>query len=145
MDVIYTDAQYGITPACAGKSDHKCCGCGRGRDHPRMRGEKGITAVSVDEDKGSPPHARGKVYIWKIDQTGEGITPACAGKSPVSFRERQHFRDHPRMRGEKCLASSIVIVSKGSPPHARGKVPTKVGGGVCARITPACAGKSEQL
>ena len=50
--------------------------------------------------------------------------------------------DHPRMRGEKTLASVSGGSWLGSPPHARGK---ELSIGLYSKfigITPACAGKS---
>ena len=55
---------------------------------------------------------------------GEGITPACAGKTAIWMTCLTGCRDHPRMRGED--AGSL---REASP---RG------------RITPACAGKTRR-
>ena len=53
-----------ITPACAGKTARRFprkCG---GRDHPRMRGEDPCSIEFVRRRWGSPPHARGRPYIY---------------------------------------------------------------------------------
>ena len=50
--------------------------------------------------------------------------------------------DHPRMGGEKSIATAKPQTFGGSPPHGRGK---ELGGVVCqlgGGITPAWAGKS---
>ena len=50
---------------------------------------------------GSPPHMRGKVRCFISTSDGNGITPACAGKSLDFALNVDAFRDHPRMCGEK--------------------------------------------
>ena len=70
-----------ITPAWAGKS--ACAASARGglKDHPRVGGEKFITAVVPVAAAGSPPRGRGKVHIPVRAVSAAGITPAWAGKS----------------------------------------------------------------
>ena len=94
-------AQRGITPACAGKSANARQMALRGRDHPRMRGEKSKAEGVIGLRKGSPPHARGKVSASRRLRLTVGITPACAGKRAGSRRSAWRAWDHPRMRGEK--------------------------------------------
>ena len=76
-----TQAQAGITPACAGKSS---CGpktAAAARDHPRVCGEKVARASCAGRFLGSPPRVRGKVR-------NNSTSSICA-------------RDHPRVCGEK--------------------------------------------
>ena len=49
----------GITPACAGIRNLDIYLRRGSEDHPRMRGDKGITREQVERGRGSPPHARG--------------------------------------------------------------------------------------
>ena len=135
----------GITPACAGKrSGQRRCTAGTW-DHPRMRGEKTIKNGHCQASQGSPPHARGKVHVRMICACNTGITPACAGKSDCLSVLKERLRDHPRMRGEKCYPSCRAGYTGGSPPHARGKGDAIVDKSIWAGITPACAGKSNDL
>ena len=90
---------------------------------------------------GSPPRVRGKAIGIVRDAEGDGITPACAGKSSARHWKRPATRDHPRVCGEKSCINARNFVATGSPPRVRGK-------GILAkstewqyRITPACAGK----
>ena len=84
---------------------------------------------------------RGKGYCVLNAFDGDGITPACAGKSALhSFRSRQTW-DHPRMCGEKEDALPVLPTDSGSPPHVRGKDCRPQRCRVSGRITPACAGK----
>ena len=71
----------------------------------------------------------------------EGITPACAGKSPGWGSGIYCDRDHPRVCGEKLRPSSALMVRTGSPPRVRGKVNRLALLLLCSGITPACAGK----
>ena len=90
----------GITPACAGNTLlHRFPALFHG-DHPRMRGEYTEAQYIKLGATGSPPHARGiRVLLSPANQT-LGITPACAGNTPSTFRKPHQNRDHPRMRGE---------------------------------------------
>ncbi len=92
-------------------------------------------------DLGSPPRARGKAQQFVIDHGVNGITPACAGKSPSGKNSPAAARDHPRACGEKFFGLARRDEWVGSPPRVRGKVDkvfsrTNYGG-----ITPARAGK----
>ena len=82
--VVATFSLYqvpGITPAYAGKS-LSGAGCIRAeKDHPRLCGEKMITARRMQASSGSPPPMRGKegANHERVEQCR--ITPAYAGKS----------------------------------------------------------------
>ena len=91
-------------------------------DHPRMRGED-VEGKSRNKRRyGSPPHARGRPTEVVSDQTGEGITPACAGKTPAMCTSYSPSGDHPRMRGEDMGLIPSEGTPTGSPPHARGRL-----------------------
>ena len=110
-------------------------------DHPRLRGEKGCTAVKNAPFSGSPPLTRGKVTNSDHSLPISGITPAYAGKSSKSAVTQAERWDHPRLRGEKATKEVTPRNLTGSPPLTRGK-----GGGARVpdrrrRITPAYAGK----
>ena len=72
-----------IIPACAGKSADLYDLRFESQDHPRMRGEKCISATSLQNLSGSSPHARGKVNRFRSRITCNRIIPACAGKSQI--------------------------------------------------------------
>ena len=55
------------------------------------------------------------------------------------------MRDHPRTRGEKCIAFPRLAFAIGSPPHTRGKVVNGSGAEIPGGITPAHAGKSGRI
>ncbi len=90
---------------------------------------------------GSPPHMRGKGSSVKAWQARSGITPAHAGKSYGTGKERMIVRDHPRTCGEKRVSPNRPSTGSGSPPHMRGKVSNRSKHALFCGITPAHAGK----
>ena len=107
-----------------------------------MRGEDFQWFIDIGYPRGSPPHARGRHLLPIVSLYTLRITPACAGKTCRGFANNSGSSDHPRMRGEDEGVVLVVVVSPGSPPHARGRPQT--GGELLevSRITPACAGKT---
>ena len=110
-------------------------------DHPRIRGEKPCKTKCTVQDKGSPPHTRGKGKQLKEQGVALRITPAYAGKSTASITVESIVGDHPRIRGEKAYSSAYSSAYFGSPPHTRGKVTHSWSCALPPRITPAYAGK----
>ena len=90
-----------ITPAWAGKRQGVFSTPGTAVDHPRMGGEKAAYEMGYRDGRGSPPHGRGKAYIFRTFWGVERITPAWAGKSRLCSRGLTRAQDHPRMGGEK--------------------------------------------
>ena len=132
----------GITPACAGNSARSMGTIAVAWDHPRLRGEQLVEAPSFGKDIGSPPLARGTVYISSKIHSRIGITPACAGNSKPSLTFSRFIGDHPRLRGEQCLQRLQHLHVLGSPPLARGTVSSGNSSPPIHGITPACAGNS---
>ena len=118
-DTTYSD---GITPAYAGKSFEEHGFVIGVWDHPRVCGEKASVLSFCSLRGGSPPRMRGKVCYLGCISVSTGITPAYAGKRGHSFFGARHFRDHPRVCGEKNGLAIITSVLMGSPPRMRGKV-----------------------
>ena len=94
-------SHVGITPACAGKRLYDIRRTILTEDHPRVCGEKIQQNLDVDFSQGSPPRVRGKVNVYYMSVDGNGITPACAGKSWENVIYWDTDRDHPRVCGEK--------------------------------------------
>ena len=113
---------FRITPACAGKTRRTPRRRARRSDHPRMRGEDGRCHEWFSFVRGSPPHARGRLWSRRAWRTGKRITPACAGKTRSFFETICFQPDHPRMRGEDRPDASRWVAALGSPPHARGRL-----------------------
>ena len=93
-----------ITPACAGKTDHRLVAFIVSRDHPRVCGENLFNSVKKTWLQGSPPRVRGK-HIKSIGALNSvRITPACAGKTRTLRGSGDRREDHPRVCGENsCL------------------------------------------
>ena len=133
----------GITPACAGNSEHRRRGRYTLWDHPRLRGEQRKRPRFARRCIGSPPLARGTARSLPGPNRSTGITPACAGNRQTIDTDDAPSEDHPRLRGEQPSWARSTSRAQGSPPLARG---TDFGGryiGDKSGITPACAGNSE--
>ena len=117
----------------------KCPGCGI---TPAWAGKSQRCWAAHRPAEGSPPRGRGKDVTLKTSSEKPGITPAWAGKSDIYETLGTDPEDHPRVGGEKCGQCVVVVGVKGSPPRGRGKADHISGHNLCARITPAWAGKS---
>ena len=94
---------------------------------------------------GSPPLTRGKEIFVPVANPHKRITPAYAGKSAIQYFHFVIHGDHPRLRGEKRILSSANSRLQGSPPLTRGKASATCPAWEKFRITPAYAGKREQI
>ena len=133
-----------ITPAHAGKSSARLISQMGLKDHPRTRGEKPYQPSAPAGAQGSPPHTRGKGLLKTAISQIVRITPAHAGKSIINSEGSDTVTDHPRTRGEKRATAGTIILTRGSPPHTRGKVNPPQDFIYYLGITPAHAGKSSQ-
>ena len=74
--LVDIEVAIGITPAWAGKSSLRILSIFAATDHPRVGGEKSISAPSWWPGTGSPPRGRGKAaFVVRFD-SGIRITPA---------------------------------------------------------------------
>ena len=114
----------GITPACAGKT--YACNDGQIRlwDHPRVCGKNSILVPDTVIFLGSPPRVREKPEKDLISASQRGITPACAGKTPLRCNHLTSTRDHPRVCGKNVSNAIEAIKNLGSPPRVREKLNT---------------------
>ena len=91
-------------------------------DHPRIRGEHAVAAVTVPAYSGSSPHTRGARAGLVVRGSGAGIIPAYAGSTYA------YSVDH--------------VAEMGSSPHTRGALGSLSAGHVLGRIIPAYAGST---
>ena len=131
----------GFTPAYAGKIFYTARGCRCSWVHPRIRGEDLISRLRGFGVLGSPPHTRGRFFLFGIRRPLRGFTPAYAGKIPDVPGNASGDEVHPRIRGEDCATGLGSTVEQGSPPHTRGRLRHRVGQYGRAGFTPAYAGK----
>ena len=152
----------GIIPACAGNTFNAISTSMKRRDHPRMRGEHGISQANTPARTGSSPHARGTHRPTYTLDPNHGIIPACAGNTvraltrPTAAWDHPRMRgehlciiffvlwlrDHPRMRGEHRKRGVTKSTGSGSSPHARGTHVDIRDEGLGNGIIPACAGNT---
>ena len=88
---------------------------------------------------------RGKVGGSSSSICLSRITPAHAGKSFSYCSRNVSDWDHPRTCGEKFPSFSPAVHPDGSPPHMRGKAVPIVPATFPIGITPAHAGKSQNV
>ncbi len=88
---------------------------------------------------------RGKAVFVRHCCVLSRITPAYAGKRPMSGQTVPSNWDHPRLCGEKDLTKDALHWYKGSPPPMRGKETLHCWRKGSCRITPAYAGKSVEV
>ena len=134
-----------ITPAYAGKRLAGNCRKILFEDHPRLCGEKQKIFPSSLGDRGSPPPMRGKGRTAAAHFGSDRITPAYAGKSLSVRCSGKSWRDHPRLCGEKSRNGTPKVKYWGSPPPMRGKGPASAKWARASGITPAYAGKSQNM
>ena len=102
-----TEEQEGITPAPAGKTRFLLRIHIELWDHPRTCGENVLYMSSKGAIRGSPPHLRGKLFIYPLPTAKSRITPAPAGKTIINNDKKFQFRDHPRTCGENVFRCAI--------------------------------------
>ena len=90
----------GLIPAHAGKTGESRWLSGRGRAHPRSRGENPAPTRTFASALGSSPLTRGKHHEQAEAATRLGLIPAHAGKTAGTRSEVPIPRAHPRSRGE---------------------------------------------
>ena len=131
-----------ITPACAGSTCRTHEGLEAVEDHPRLRGEYYYHSHTESLLEGSPPLARGVLFIRIRSMQHLRITPACAGSTDFKTLGAKKYWDHPRLRGEYCKRMHRLLRRRGSPPLARGVLQKNAQTFAKKRITPACAGST---
>ncbi len=114
---------HGLTPAGAGTAHHRMASTRGPRAHPRRRGDGDPDLCGGRPGAGSPPQARGRLAVHRIDALVEGLTPAGAGTAVMRSFVVGAGRAHPRRRGDGPVSGSTgcMRVSSGSPPQARGR------------------------
>ena len=131
-----------IIPACAGSTKNlKSANSVRG-DHPRVRGEHGLSTQCTHPSTGSSPRARGAPGRGCYAEPKMGIIPACAGSTPNGSLRSVSARDHPRVRGEHIPARRLDALPPGSSPRARGARDPHFSLPCVWGIIPACAGST---
>ena len=90
--------------------------------------------------QGSSPLARGLLAVADFETDADGIIPARAGFTPLSWSPGRETRDHPRSRGVYSTTAATPTVPAGSSPLARGLRRARIPAPQFPRIIPARAG-----
>ena len=135
----------GLIPAHAGKTRF-LPGChGRGRAHPRSRGENGRGHWRGSPFRGSSPLTRGKHDGHVLGGVHDGLIPAHAGKTGRTPTRAKSSTAHPRSRGENRGSRIYRPCYVGSSPLTRGKLAAELGLRRGEGLIPAHAGKTREL
>ena len=132
----------GIIPAYAGSTAFASSHFALSTDHPRIRGEHGVSAYNFTRQAGSSPHTRGARVFDEDRGQVEGIIPAYAGSTSLVMRSCCLGRDHPRIRGEHLRGFLEVPGYGGSSPHTRGAPHAEPRRRILGGIIPAYAGST---
>ena len=132
-----------ITPACAGTTSHDCRHNQAGKDHPRVCGNHLAWITSSPASPGSPPRVREPQSEVAWSCQCRRITPACAGTTNVDHLLTSLSLDHPRVCGNHSVDPSNMDQSAGSPPRVREPRGEHSIDLMTNRITPACAGTTD--
>ncbi len=136
--------RHRITPACAGNTILTFIGIHCFWDHPRLCGEHWYPIPVYSPISGSPPPVRGTQPEENQDINMCRITPACAGNTLCGHQRRRGLPDHPRLCGEHDCRPCAAKRPRGSPPPVRGTRMNKARCSCQCRITPACAGNTQE-
>ncbi len=89
-----------FTPACAGTTKPPRRADLRALVHPRVRGDNAGRSTRLISYSGSPPRARGQLWIRLPEPRRGRFTPACAGTTVVAWLVISRSTVHPRVRGD---------------------------------------------
>ena len=95
-------------------------GSGLPSAHPRSRGEHLLQRLAFAWRSGSSPLARGTSIHSVLFIAPPRLIPARAGNITSIPRYSSFSAAHPRSRGEHLVTGSVLSVTRGSSPLARG-------------------------
>ena len=130
----------GSSPLARGLPVIRSWSCSARKDHPRSRGVYWPSRISKRTRTGSSPLARGLLAVADFETDADGIIPARAGFTPLSWSPGRETRDHPHSRGVYSTTAATPTVPAGSSPLARGLRRARIPAPQFPRIIPARAG-----
>ena len=110
--------------------------------HPRVCGENSLIRRRRVSLVGSSPRVRGKPCAFITVAAGDGLIPACAGKTHLGFLLLRAWWAHPRVCGENRPGRPGRPGRNGSSPRVRGKPIQDFSDLFQRGLIPACAGKT---
>ena len=142
---VQGSALAGSPPRVREKLEFLRCQLALLKDHPRVCGKNSSSAWIIPAFSGSHPRVREKRPSSSEIHSDTGITPACAGKTPLSRALLRCPWDHPRVCGKNLLKQWVELHRPGSPPRVREKPAPIIYQQTHDGITPACAGKTNSF
>ena len=131
-------------PACAGNARRYNATMANVAVHPRVCGERNRAFDRKGIPAGSSPRVRGT----RTEPCSRAATirfiPACAGNASTTDRPPSAQAVHPRVCGERNLASAAGGKEYGSSPRVRGTHYYAVRRISRVRFIPACAGNADE-
>ena len=138
----YGQAVRRFIPTCVGNTHWpRCRRCGQAV-HPHMRGEYCSTYDRQGYARGSSPHAWGILQQNTVWTAARRFIPTCVGNTIAQAVQSGKLTVHPHMRGEYLLVVTLLVVVRGSSPHAWGILPPLRQARLCLRFIPTCVGNT---
>ncbi len=134
---------FRITPAYAGNTHYNTNERLVSWDHPRVCGKHAYLIPYRNHGKGSPPRMRETPVLLINSLSPYRITPAYAGNTQHSKRDRNRPEDHPRVCGKHKYKKTGKSTRRGSPPRMRETRLITFSAMLFLRITPAYAGNTK--
>lgn len=95
------------------------------RETPRLGGEDYVAIPPATLKKETPPRVRGKTSEGSEEGLVVGNTPARARETTQCRARRSQWWNHPRVHGEDIRQRVVVSLPMETPPHLRGRLPTR--------------------
>ena len=131
----------GSIPAWAGKPSAGWCPSPTCRVHPRVGGETAAGGSRGTLSRGPSPRGRGNRRRADLAEGRAGSIPAWAGKPRSSRGTAPRGTVHPRVGGETCVSTAVLLMAAGPSPRGRGNLVQRLQRRVARRSIPAWAGK----
>ncbi len=107
---------------------------------PRMRGDRPLHFAMLVHRYKFPPHARGSTAYSCRASDSHPVSPACAGIDRGWLASGRCGGGFPRMRGDRPILRTRIVVRSQFPPHARGSTLVIHASARIHVVSPACAG-----
>ena len=142
-----SSTSFGIVrfiPACVGNAPVPAGHHIRQPVHPRVCGERTVTAPLRTRDVGSSPRVWGTHAAAANEAANDRFIPACVGNATASMHGMPISTVHPRVCGERCTHLRRKSAVFGSSPRVWGTLIAGNRQNVLRRFIPACVGNAMQ-
>ena len=112
--------------------------------HPRVCGERNLPPLDASTGGGSSPRMRGTLQINHPLSSAIRFIPAYAGNAAQGRKPYRQKSVHPRVCGERTLATAFRTLTFGSSPRMRGTQGLQGRKNEPSRFIPAYAGNASR-